>query len=300
MKADLIKNMTSGNYRVLYRTNGGGMRWYFDIDPFVHYSGLTGAMEKSTFKGDQDARRLDSWRSGFIDSFGEKAQKDYVEMTAEFGTLLHMALVTIKEKGKLVWLEEKDKARYYFEDIFLAQGRPIDERLISKMVFEYCKHAASLLQFIHERVSEIHAIEVPAICERLKIATPIDLVCTARPTPKADFVKMCVNLKTSSSITAHHLEQSAMEAMMWGETYNDMAVPAILRTKDFRGNAPTYDFKVSEADVSDLMERMSLCLKGKSSYWYEPTFEEFMGETSLGEPVNIRSISLEEKMKGLI
>lgn len=300
MKVDLIKNMTAGDYLRLYRTNGGGMRWYFYTNPFKHYSGLTNAMDKSTFKGDQDARRMDSWRSGFIDSFGEKAQKDYVEMTAEFGTLLHMALVTIKEKGKLVWLEEKDKARYYFEDIFLTQGRPIDERLVSQMVFEYCKHAASLLQFIHERVSEIFAIEVPAICEGLKIATPIDLVCTARPTPKADFVKMCVNLKTSSSITSHHLEQVAMESMMWNETYGEKLTPAILRTKNFRGDSPTYDFKVSEADVSDLMERMSLCLKGKSSYWYEPTFEEFMGETNLGEPVNIRSISFEEKMKGLI
>lgn len=300
---EIIENLLKiGDYDKMFRINYNGQRIYVREEPFEFFSGLTGALSAATFKGDPDAKRLDGWRNSMIDSFGKKAAFDYVDMTADFGTLLHSALVTIKERGRISWSEEKERAYEYFERAYLKKRIEPDFKTIKKMAYEYQKHIASLLQFIHDRVHEIYAIEVPVRWERLKIATPIDLFCSCRQTDKGDFKKTTINLKTSTQISAHQYEQVSCEMTMWNETYNEAAEnTAILRTKDWtEGKTPTYEYKyLSATDAAQLAKeaysRLILCLNSGSSYFPNPLSKDFDGETKIGELPVIITKTLEQE-----
>lgn len=284
----------SGKYSSLHRVNYEGKRLYVQSNPFRYFSGLTGALSAATFKGDPEARRLEGWRKGMIDSFGAKRTDEYVTATADFGTLLHMALVRIKDNGKIDWKDEADIAAGHFAGMFTDQ-------VLRQTIFEYQKHVASLLQFIYERVTKIHAIEVPAIWNGLAIATPIDLVCECRSTPKADPVTTTVNIKTSSQISAGHIEQVSCELVMWNETYpeQEAQVTAIMRTKDWtEGKTATYELKYlpkGEAEVIawTAANRLRLCLDSPASYLPSPTSKHFRGETKLGDQPEIILTDLE-------
>ena len=299
-----IENLLKiGNYLKMYRTNFNGFRLYIQENPFVYYSGLTGALSASTFKGDQDSKRLDKWRNSMIDSFGQKNTENFVDMTADFGTLLHMSLVTIKEKGKIVWEEEKDKAYNYFIDSYKKKGIDPSSKMLKEITYEYQKHVASLLQFIYERVHEIYAIETPAKCEALKIATPLDVICLCRQTEKGAFAKTTINLKTSSQINQHQLEQVSCELRMWNETYpEDKAeFTAIMRTKDWtESKAPTFEYKYLDVEGASKLSnvafaRMALCLNTPASYFPSPVNKSFKGETKIGEQPIIISKTLDQE-----
>jgi hypothetical protein len=291
-----------GNYNKMFRINFNGYRLYLQEEPFAYYSGLTGALSAATFQGDQDAKRLNKWRNSMIDSFGQKNTEDFVQMTADFGTLLHMALVTIKEKGLINWNEEKDKAISYFIDAYKQKAIEPDFRTIKKIVYEYQKHVASLLQFVYERVHAIHAIETPAKWELLSIATPIDLFCSCRQTEKGGFTNTTINLKTSSQISKHQLDQVACEMAMWNETYDDKAVfTGIMRTKDWtEGKTPTFEYKYLDKDsalklASQCEKRLKLCLESDSTYFPLPVNKSFEGITKVGEQPLITSKTLEQE-----
>lgn len=299
-----IENLIKiGNYDKMYRINHNGSRMYIKESPFMYYSGLTGALTNATFKGNPEEKRLTGWRNSMINSFGEKSTNDYVEMTAEFGTLLHAALVGIQKTGGVVWNEERDKAYECFLAAYNKRRIEPDYRTIRRMTFEYQKHIGSMLQFIYDRVQEIYAIEVPARWEELKIATPIDLFCLCRQTPKGDFSKTTINLKTSSGISNHQFEQVACEFRMWNETYpDDMASnTAILRTVDWsEGKPPTYEYKyLNHLDAHvlsfDAEKRLTICLGSSSSYYPNPINKYFEGETKAGELPLIVFKSLEEE-----
>lgn len=294
----------SDNFLKLFRIDFNGLRLYINPEPFEYYSGLTGALSSATFKGDPAERRLKSWRESMIDSYGKDNAYNYVESTAEFGTLLHTALVTIKETGKIIWNEERDRAEAVFTDLYLKQQQVPNLSVIQKMVYEYQKHVASLMQFIHERVQGIHAIETPAIWSDLKIATPIDLVCSCRQTPKGDFKDTTINIKTSSQITPHHLDQASCEMVMWNDTYAENALceyTGILRTKNWtEGKTPTFDYKYLDANeafsrVGPIQERLKLCLESEASYYPEPTYKKFTGETMAGNAPIIEIITLKKE-----
>jgi len=294
-----------GNYEKMFRINFNGLRLYIQEEPFAYYSGLTGALSASTFKGDPDSKRLTGWRNSMIDSFGQKNTDDYVNMTADFGSLLHMALVTIKEKGLIKWDEERDKAYEYFIESYKQKGIEPDFKTIKKIVYEYQKHVASLLQFVYERVHEIYAIETPAKWHSLKIATPIDLFCLCRQTEKGDFASTTINIKTSSQISNHQLEQISCELHMWNQTYGETTkmadFTAIVRTKDWtEGKNPTYEYKyLSDEQAKVYWEnakaRLQLCLNSSSSYFPSPINKSFKGETKIGEQPIIISQSLEDE-----
>lgn len=301
-KIELIENILKiGTYEKMYRINYNGLRVYVSENPFNYYSGLTGALSACTFKGDPSERRLKDWRESMIDSYGAKKADEYVEFTADFGTLLHTSLVTIKNKGGLNWNEEADNATEYFISAYNKKELEPNTKIIKKMVYEYQKHAASLMQFVFERVDEIYAIETIAKNDYLKIATPIDLVCSCRQTPKGEFEKTCINLKTSSQITEHHLEQVSCEFAMWKHTYEELENAAILRTKDWReSKTPTYDYKYIQAKEAlqisnEAFIRMEMCLNSKASYYPEPTSRYFEGETKVGEQPTIIIRSLKEE-----
>jgi hypothetical protein len=295
-----------GTYNKMFRINFNGYRLYLQENPFSYYSGLTGALSASTFQGDQDSKRLNKWRLSMVDSFGQKNTDDFVQMTADFGTLLHMALVTIKEKGLINWNEEKDKANEYFLDAYKKKGIEPDFRTIKMIVYEYQKHVASLLQFVYERVHEIYAVETPAKWESLNIATPIDLFCSCRQTEKGPFANTTINLKTSSQINKHQIEQVACEMFMWNETYGmDIAAKAnftaIMRTKDWtEGKTPTFEYKYIDEEAalklaSSSSKRLKLCLESDSSYFPSPVNKSFDGITKIGEQPKIISKTLEQE-----
>jgi hypothetical protein len=236
-----------------------------------------------------------------IDSLGLKGADDYLQMTADFGTLLHSALVGIKEKGSVIWSEQRDLAYEYFILAYKKKGIEPDYKTIRKMTFEYCKHVSSLLQWVYDRVEAIYAIEVPAMWEELSICTPIDIYCSCRQTEKGDFRKTTVNMKTSSQVSNHQFEQVACEFNMWNSTYPDEQAEftAILRTMDWR-KTPTYEYKyLGNTDAmilsSNARKRLELCLDSESSYLPNPVNRIFEGETKIGESPVIITKSLQEE-----
>jgi len=302
---EVVSNMLKlGHYLTMTRVNFNGLRLYIESEPeFRYYSGLTGALDKSKFKGDPDEKRLKGWRENFIDNFGQKNANDYLDFTGEFGTLLHMALVTIKNKGKISWSEEAELATEYFVQAYRKKRLEPDLRIINSMVYDYSKHVASLMQFVYDMVQEIFAIETPAKCEELKIATPIDMFCLCRQTPKGTFAKTTINIKTSSQISKHQLEQVAFEMAMWNMTYLDEPAKftAILRTKDWREDkVPTYEYKYMSADEAgqlfkSVYPRVLLCLNSDATYYPNPTNKSFAGETKPGEQPNIITRTLQQE-----
>jgi len=295
-----------GQYEVLYRINYDNLRLYIRQEPFSYYSGLTGALSASTFQGSQEVKRIKKWREGMINSFGKKNADDYLNMTADFGTLVHMSVVTMKEKGRIDWGEEKDIAWNYFINCFKKNQIELNSKLINQMIHEYMKHVASIMQFIYERVEEIYAVETPAIWEDVKVATPIDLFCSCRQTPKGKFDKTTINIKTSSQISQHQLDQVACEMAMWNETYGDAKYTSILRTKGSwnEKKTPTYEYKYitkSEAEniARDIKERLLLCLNSDASYYPNPSSKSFEGKTKIGEMPNIKHISLEQEWNNI-
>lgn len=295
-----IIDLTGSNqFKKLFRINYGGYRLYVNPDPFNYYSGLTGALSKATFQGDPAQQRLKGWRESMIDQFGQRNATEYVQMTADFGTLLHQALVTIKEKEVIDWAEETDKANEYFHELF-AKTESDSAYVIRKTTYEYLKHVASMMQFIHERVEKIYAIEVPVIWDELKIATPIDLVCLCRQTPKGEYSNTVINVKTSKQITPHHMEQVSCELTMWNQTYDiECEHAGIMRTKDWtEGKAPTYDYKYLHiADALDksgqAFQRLNLCLQSDASYFPSPQNKRFEGTTKVGEQpvITVKNLS---------
>jgi len=306
-----IENLLKiGNYLKMHRINYNGLRLYLESDPiFNYYSGLTGAMDASTFKGDPDNKRLEKdWRENMIDLYGKKAIDDYVSATADFGTLTHESLLIIKEKGQIDWNKEFDRAMGYFKNFFIKKSFIVDDKidsLIQKMAYSYQKHVGSLLQFFHERVKEIYAIEVPAKIDYLWIATPIDMVCSCRLTPKGDFCITTINLKTSNQINNHQLEQAACELLMWNETYPDNKAThtAILRSKDWtEGKTPTFELKYLELKEAEqiainIFKRMEFCLNSPASYFPNPISKYFTGITKIGESPVIIEKTLETEWK---
>lgn len=290
-----------GNYKKLFRINYKGQRIYLEENPFMFYSGLTSALSAATFNGSMEHKRLKGWRENMIDSFGKRNSDVYMDMTADFGTLLHMALLTIKEEGRINWNEETEKAYGYFVECYRKQQIEPNLKVIRDMVYDYQKHVASLMQFVYERVEEIYAIETPAIWDEMKIATPIDLYCSCRQTAKGGFEKTTINLKTSSQIGKHQIDQVSCELLMWNLTYPDKAdFTAILRTKDWKeGKVPTYEYKYinsSEAieTAMDIGLRLKLCLMSDASYYPQPRSKEFTGITKIGDIPEIVEKTLEQ------
>jgi hypothetical protein len=190
----------------------------------------------------------------------------------------------------------------YFINAFKSKGIEPDLKTIKKMVYEYQKHIASLMQFIYERVNEIYAIETPVKSDELKIATPVDLFCSCRQTPKDKFRNTVINLKTSTQISNHQMEQVACEFTFWNNTYDIQAeCGAILRTKDWtEGKTPSFDYKYLDKDEAltyfkDAQKRLSLCLNSNSTYYPSPISKSFNGVTKIGEMPTISIKTLEQE-----
>ena len=294
-KEQINNLLTSGIKTVMmYRVMFSGKRLYVLPEPFGVYSGLTGALSASTFKGSIDAKRLDKWRDSMISHLGtQEKQESYLNAMADFGTAIHEVLVTIQKDGKLDWALEAERASEYFANSARKNNIEPNSNVIRQQTFEYCKAAASLMQFVYEEVSEIYSIEGMAKCESLSIVTPIDLTFKDK---KGRMI--CCNIKTSNQISDHQREQASMEKMMWNETYPDCQVEltAILRTKDWR-KSPTFEYEIiKDNSVSDVMQRLQLCKSNEKSTYlnYPKSVPTFTGVTKAGEMPVIEYKTLQE------
>lgn len=294
-----ITNLINGIETVImYRGNIGYHRVYLTREPVKIYSGITNALDTVTFKGNVDNKRLDGWRKTMIDNFGRQQQEAYVSATADFGTLCHEALVRIWTNRGLVWQDEQDYARQYFIDSCNRNNIPVNETVLQKQIFEYCKTAAALMTFINEQVKEIYAIEGMCKSEEFSIATPIDIVC------KLNDDRVCtINLKTSDQFNDKHRDQVAMEWKMWNETYPDLQADctALLRGKDWsmKKGIPTYEFEIVQNPgllISPIIEKLRIALKSESDTYLRFPREQvvFSGVTKIGEKPTFETRKIED------
>lgn len=294
-KSSRIKTIT------MTRINYGSKRLYVAFNPFGAYSGLTGALNAATFKGNIDNKRLDGWRNKMINELGSiERQEAYLNTMADFGTIVHEVLVRAWEQGYLDWEKEKEYAENYFIGSAQKNKIAINENVLQAQVFEYCKSAASIMQFLYDEVEELFAVESMCKSDVLQIATPVDVVCKLK-----NGKIVTLNIKTSSQISDHQREQVAMERYLWNATYPDCQadVTGIIRPKDWslRKGVPTYELEILGRQTEDLflgsaLTRLQLCKNdSKSSYinWSNETVE-FTGQTKVGEAPKLETKTLEE------
>lgn len=276
-------------------------RLYAIDDPFKVYSGLTGALDAATFKGNRGAKRLGKWRDKMRSELGAEGQEAYLNTMADFGTLCHECLVRIKENGGLNWNEEQDYAEQFFYGSAKRHGITPNANVIRSQVFEYCKAAASLLQFVHDNVIEIYGIETMCKSDELQIATPVDMVCRIKE--KKGERTVSLNIKTSEQFGAHHYEQVSVEMHLWNNTYPDFQVDAtgLLRPKDWsqKKGLPTYEYELlddPQTMFENIRKRLLLCMAdAECSYINYPTeLPVFDGITKAGESPKIVMKSLQE------
>lgn len=300
-----INNLIKGfETIIMYRAKIGNKRAYVKTKPFKVYSGLTGALSAATFKGNADAKRLDTWRMSMVRELGsQERQESYLNSMADFGTLAHLAIVKINNKKELNWEEEQEQAAEYFVASCTKNNIPINRNIIQQQVDEYCKTAASILQFVYDNVMDIHVVEGMCYNDELAIATPVDIVATIK-TKQGD-KRMSINLKTSEQFNDHHREQVALERYLWNSTYPDFMVKntALLRGKNWskKKGIPTYEFEVldgqTESDLLQYAVKRLLLAKSDESTTYDNVskfISIFSGVTKLGEVPKLVTVSLED------
>lgn len=302
---EVIKNLISDFPTIpMERIKFIEKRLYVEYNPFRVYCGITGALEASTFKGDVEAKRLGKWRDAMRKELGsQERQEAYLQMMADFGTLTHQCLVRIKENGKLDWKEEQDYAFDYFNQSAIKNGITPNYNVTRKQVFDYCKAAAALLQFVYDNVVKIYSIEGMCKDDELELATPLDLVCRVKD--KKTEIDVSLNIKTSEQFSNSHRKQVALEKHLWNKTYPDLQVAktGLLRGKDWsqKKGIPTYEWELlDEADeqnlLSNTLNRLRICKADENATYinYEREVPVFAGVTVAGESPKIEMKTLEQ------
>jgi hypothetical protein len=301
LEKELIANLITSDIPTItmYRIKLYGKRGYVKLIPFTLYSGLTGALASATFKGNIENKRIEKWRDSMINRLGGiEEQSAYLQSLADYGTISHEVLVRIKKNGSLDWNFEKEHAYKYFNQSAITNGIIPNPDIIEKQVFEFCKSAASLMQFIYENVSEIKAVESMCFCDDLQIATPVDLVCVIKNQ------LVTINLKTSEQFSDHQREQVCLEKYMWNKTYPEFkaAQTGLFRSKKWliKKGQPTFDFELLKPEVEepllkDALQRLTLCKSNPNSTYfsYPKDVISFDGKTKAGEIPKIILKSIE-------
>lgn len=299
IETELIQNLlkdSSFKGIVLHRAQFQGRRCYINPDPFKVYSGLTSAMEAATFKGNMEAKRLDSWR---LDQVAQMASvekhEQHMDAMATFGTKTHEALVDIWRTKEFVF--DQEAAREYFMESDKKSGIPHNEGTVTKRVFAFHKAICSLMQFVYDEVSEIIAIETMACSDQYSISTPCDVIYRDKKG-----VLCNVNIKTSNQIGEHHRNQVALEKWLWNTTYENDQVQktGVLRFKDWLiTKVPTYELEFVKDDaerVNNWLRKFDCVLAEESSTYanFNKQTRIFEGKIKLGEAPKIVTKTIEQ------
>ena len=271
----------------VYRVEIGGLR---------HYRRESGRVYKSltTFL---DAvmpanRYLQAWRDKMIEQLGSAEKtREFVQMTADYGTALHIAIAEYCRNAGVDWQEFEEWAFGFLSET------GIDGKALGYALNELTNDFASLLAFFHDYEVKVIAVEIPVWLDN-GVATLIDLVVemnaykyTEKTEPeKRSRVKAIINLKSGKKgFYETHVLQLVGERRMFNEVYGEVygAIERVynLAPNDWR-TEPTYKIKDQTTQANDLEPQFSLFLEiGKERGVLkipETKYPVFFGRTEYG------------------
>lgn len=224
----------------------GEHRWY--TDEKMWYKGVSSFVEDIVTITKED-KYLNDWKRKFTASLENKEDSfnQWIDGLADFGTITHEAFNEM--------LIGKMTTSWLYTEILAFQDRYNLSSLAFNSVFnKTVKNVVSLNQFLNEYQVEVYACEQMFKSERLKTATPCDIVgrglFQTKKGGKSVDSYVFANIKTSeaSGRFPHHKWQCLIELICGLETVLpnlEKGIPicsGVVRTTDFRGE-PTTDFK---------------------------------------------------------
>ena len=274
----------------VFRVEVGGLRHYRRESGRVYKSlttFLSAVMPKNRF--------LDSWRENMTADLGGTAQmKEWMDVVADYGTALHIAVADYCRNRGVNWLEMEDWAFNYLSGMGLKNGT------MQAALSELTKDFASLVQFFHDYRVAVIAVELPVFLND-GVATLIDLVVEmdaknyeATPVEKRERAKAIINLKSGKKgFFEEHLLQLVGERRMFNETFAqqtgiEVAEVFNLAPTDWK-EKPTYKLARQTKPIAEQgLERqfdLFLQLAKERGALSEPSrkFPVFSGVTKYGE-----------------
>jgi len=272
----------------IYRQEIAGMRHYRRESGRVYKSlttFLSAVMPQNKF--------LQSWREEKAAEFGSRqAAAEYVQATADYGTILHIAVAEFCRTGVVDWSEFDGWVLRELQEMGLKNGT------LSAAHGEITKDFASIVQFFHEYQVKVIAVELPVWSDE-GVATLIDLVVEmnaknykATEPDKRQRIKAIINLKSGKKgFFEEHIFQLEGERRMFNETFSAAVGYEIekvfnLAPNDWR-TSPTFDLKDQTAKADAIADEYTLLLQlaKKRGLLSTPTrqFVVFNGETKYGE-----------------
>jgi hypothetical protein len=277
-----------GGIRVKRHTRCG-FRAYTKKDG-TSYMSATTFISKTDTK--ENSKYLDKWRDAKTEEFKSIGKVDeFVEMTANYGTWLHIASGDFCRKNKVIW-NEFDFDTY---DWLLSKGFNGD--VLLKAQSELTKDFASIIQFFHDYKVTVLAIEIPVFWK--KVGTCIDFVVSMNVIPHKEMGecerdRAIINLKSGKKGSFDtHILQLLIELKAFNETYKMPFGGQIKRVynlapKDWKGSTPTYSLYNHTDKMNDL-ERIlrnryeRLEIDGVFDEMDTHVISNFVGETYFGQ-----------------
>lgn len=158
----------------------------------------------------RESKYLTSWRESVIEQFSSKEKAhQYVEMTAKYGTLLHILFADAYKRNVKSY---EDVYQITFDALKQDIGIEDADIAASEMV----KDLGSLIAFAREKNIEVTAIELPVMFN--SVATQIDIVCTMDFNGKRQ--KAIINIKSGKNgAVEQHGHQLAIERYLYNNTF---------------------------------------------------------------------------------
>jgi len=200
--------------------------WRYDLGGLRHYRRKNGSVYKSvtTFISavESDPKFLTTWRENMIEQLGTGDKvTEFVEKTAQYGSLGHLALAIVAKEGGVDWEQFNKWSRAELS----AQG--FTGAALSAATRELRDDTCAFMQFIHDYEAEILLVEVPVWLDE-GVGTLIDFVIRkneklytpATAPEKRKRHNVIINYKTSRKGTFKgHILQLEAERRMWNNVY---------------------------------------------------------------------------------
>lgn len=301
-----------GNMR---RLNAGTGRYYVNSDKeaFCSSTTFTGAVLPQS-------KHLDSWRMKMLQYLGSTQKvEEYVLATADYGTLLHIAVGEFCKTTKEKPLNLFELEGWFFSEFYDVLKFP--KQVANAATDDIMKDFIAIVQFFHDYDCTVIAVELPVYFRTTEvlgertinpcggIATQIDFVVKMRKTPKSkEYHNVLVNLKSGKSgFFDTHLYQLLAERDCYNARFGDVLpihevanlAPNNWRTK------PTYKFKLrtEEADKAKAKYLNYLSVADIDGVLSPPSksFLQWGGQISIGDnpTETITRVSFEDLVDSL-
>jgi hypothetical protein len=252
-------------------------------------------MSLTTFIGKSnvvdDSTLLNNWRGKALEELGSNSKVDeFVDMTASFGTILHVCVGNFCKSGIVNWLE----LEFEIYDMLKAKGFSGD--VLMRAQRELIRDFACIVEFFHQYKVEVLAVEIPVFYK--KIATCIDIVAYMNAIPNkeigdCDRDRCLINLKSGKKGTfSSHQMQLLGELKCFNETFKMPFGGAIKKVYNL---CPTdwqtepsfklYDHsdKIIELEAEFNNRYQRLEISGIFDKMDNCVFSKFVGETKFGQ-----------------